>query len=171
MSSDYPVYNATGDWSYPTYAEYDPVYQTINPAYLSAVSPSPADSAGYYSSTATTTYHSPSSDAPSPVRQSAWPEYQDPNLFYCPHEGCSSRPFTRKCDLDKHYHNHTKRRRCDLCPMGGAETKDLNRHMWSHHPDEARRRGIPREDAVCEVCGIRGRKDNIKRHKDTKGHW
>ncbi|KAL1837543.1 hypothetical protein VTJ49DRAFT_3666 [Mycothermus thermophilus] len=163
MASNYPAYGTTEDWSYPpaesTSTGYDPVYQTIDPAYLSAVPPRPSDYAAYYSSTeqaAATTHYYQYPDATSPVSQSAWPQDQETtpppasSLLYCPYEGCSAKPFTRKCDLDKHYHNHTKRRKCDLCSKGGAETKDLNRHMWTHHPDEARRRGVPREDAVCE---------------------
>lgn len=77
----------------------------------------------------------------------------------------------RSSAASKHMHNHTKRRRCDLCDGGGAETKDLNRHMWTHHPDEARRRGVPREEDRCPRCNYGGRKDNVKRHKDKKGHW
>lgn len=50
-----------------------------------------------------------------------------------------------------------------------AEMKDLNRHMWAHHRDEARRRGLPGEVDQCLRCGYWGRKDNLKRHKDTKG--
>ena len=67
--------------------------------------------------------------------------------------------------------NHTKRRRCKLCSAGGAEYKDLNRHMWSKHPDEARRLGVPKEEDQCLRCGYSGRRDNVKRHKDQLEHW
>ena len=49
--------------------------------------------------------------------------------------------------------------------------KDLNRHMWANHREAARELGVPKEEALCEVCGYWGRKDNVKRHKDTLGHW
>ena len=67
--------------------------------------------------------------------------------------------------------NHTKRRKCDFCSAGGAEHKDLNRHMWSKHPDEARRLGVPKEEDQCPRCPYSGRRDNVKRHKDQKRHW
>lgn len=66
--------------------------------------------------------------------------------------------------------NHTKRRTCKICGTGKAETKDLNRHMWSKHPDEARRLGLPQELDEC-WCGYKGRTDNVKRHRDQQGHW
>lgn len=113
--------------------------------------------------------------------------------FPCPHEGCPN-AYHRQCDLEyaspsttsqlqdsvrdantwphpsKHFNNHTKRRRCDFCDGGGAETKDLNRHMWSRHPEEARELGIPKDEDKCPSCDYKGRKDNVKRHRDTKKH-
>ncbi|KAL2139880.1 hypothetical protein VTI28DRAFT_4538 [Corynascus sepedonium] len=71
----------------------------------------------------------------------------------------------------KHWNNHTKRRKCDICGAGGAETKDLYRHMWAHHSDEARAQGLPKEEDICLRCGYTGRRDNVKRHKDNLGHW
>ncbi|KAL2125654.1 hypothetical protein VTJ04DRAFT_2019 [Mycothermus thermophilus] len=197
MASDYPGYagyGTTEDWSYAqadpnlVAAGFDPQqYVTIDPAYLAAANT--ADYAAYYSTDgqvavspqSTVSYTSYVTDGT--VYQTVWDAASSPDAgasyqvhsskakdkpFRCDY--CSN-TYSRQCDLDKHMHNHTKRRRCDLCPSGGAETKDLNRHMWAHHPDEARRRGIPREEDTCPVCGVRGRKDNIKRHKDTKGHW
>jgi hypothetical protein len=71
--------------------------------------------------------------------------------------------------FSKHYHNHEKRRECQICKVGvGAETKDLNRHMWTHHPNEASENDLPRQDERCEECDYKGRKDNLKRHKDKK---
>jgi len=43
--------------------------------------------------------------------------------------------------------------------------------MWTHHPNEARELNTPKEEDVCLVCGYSGRSDNVKRHRDTKGHW
>ncbi|KAL2193214.1 hypothetical protein P885DRAFT_46008 [Corynascus similis CBS 632.67] len=83
--------------------------------------------------------------------------------FACEWSGCT-RTFPRQCDLES-------RRRCDICGAGGAETKDLYRHMWAHHSDEARARGLPREEDICLRCGYSGRRDNVKRHKDNLGHW
>ncbi|KAK4120548.1 hypothetical protein N657DRAFT_649046 [Parathielavia appendiculata] len=91
--------------------------------------------------------------------------------FVCPYSGCTNPYHPRQCDLAKHINNHTKPRKCDICGAGGAVAKDLNRHMWTHHPDEARRRGVPKEEDRCLVCGYTGRKDNVKRHRDTKNHW
>ncbi|KAK3306183.1 uncharacterized protein B0T15DRAFT_220830 [Chaetomium strumarium] len=90
--------------------------------------------------------------------------------FICDQDGCN-KGFERQCDLTKHKNNHSKRRKCKYCDAGGAETKDLNRHMWTHHPDLARELGVPRELDRCSKCGYAARKDNVKRHKDKKGHW
>jgi len=90
--------------------------------------------------------------------------------FVCQWEGCTN-AYPRQCDLDKHIKNHTKRRRCDICGAGGAETKDLNRHMWAHHTEVARERGLLKEEDRCGMCGYWARKDNLKRHKDYHGHW
>lgn len=76
----------------------------------------------------------------------------------------------RSSTPSKHFHNHTKPQECQLCGVGGAEAKDLNRHMWAHHPDEARALKVPKDEGRCDVCGYSGRKDNVKRHRDTKGH-
>ncbi|KAG7284780.1 hypothetical protein NEMBOFW57_009392 [Staphylotrichum longicolle] len=91
----------------------------------------------------------------------------------CTHEGCpkAGKVYNRKCDFDKHMNNHNKRRRCNFCDGGGAETKDLNRHMWTRHPNEARAFNIPKDEVQCPMCDYSGRSDNVKRHRDTKGHW
>lgn len=117
----------------------------------------------------------------------------------CTHEGCpkAGKVYNRKCDFEyaftflstednmnpsrqkltrphpnsKHMNNHNKRRRCNFCDGGGAETKDLNRHMWTRHPNEARAFNIPKDEVQCPMCDYSGRSDNVKRHRDTKGHW
>jgi len=43
--------------------------------------------------------------------------------------------------------------------------------MWANHPEEARALGIPKEESQCGKCDYKGRSDNVKRHKDLKGHW
>ncbi len=70
----------------------------------------------------------------------------------------------------KHKNNHKRPRRCDICGKKKAERKDLHRHMWAHHPDEARRRGVPKDEDFCPECEYHGRKDNVKRHREIKGH-
>ncbi|KAK4187667.1 hypothetical protein QBC35DRAFT_384428 [Podospora australis] len=102
-------------------------------------------------------------------------ETTHPLPFHCPICGPDKR-YKRQCDLDKHLHNHTKRRQCPFtnCTWpGGAETKDLNRHLWTNHRDYAQQNDIKREEKPCGFpgCNYYGRKDNLKRHRDTKGHW
>ncbi|KAH6616118.1 hypothetical protein B0J18DRAFT_296561 [Chaetomium sp. MPI-SDFR-AT-0129] len=89
--------------------------------------------------------------------------------FPCDWRGCT-RGFNRQCDLDKHKNNHLYPRQCQYCPESKAEMKDLNRHMWTHHPDDARALKIPKEEDTCNVCGYSGRTDNVKRHREKKKH-
>ncbi|KAK4132127.1 hypothetical protein BT67DRAFT_435784 [Trichocladium antarcticum] len=103
----------------------------------------------------------PPADPDYPYGQPSAPTAARP--WICNGDGCT-KSFRRECDLDK-------RRRCDLCAAGGAETKDLNRHMWVKHPDAARARGVRREESACPRCAYTGRSDNVKRHRDVKGHW
>ncbi|KAK4101253.1 hypothetical protein N658DRAFT_486283 [Parathielavia hyrcaniae] len=86
--------------------------------------------------------------------------------YKCTFTGCTHSE-RRQCDLTKHMKNHTKPNKCDICVAGGAETKDLNRHMWTNHPAEAKRRGVPKDEVQCPGCEYKGRKDNVKRHWDT----
>ncbi|KAH6845684.1 hypothetical protein B0I37DRAFT_435031 [Chaetomium sp. MPI-CAGE-AT-0009] len=122
---------------------------------------------GQYPDYTTSQTHWPPDSGPALAGPSSGPPTAGPP-FVCDEEGCT-KAFERQCDLDKHINNHTKRRRCDICGRGGAENKDLNRHMWANHPDEARERNVPKEWDQC-YCGYSGRKDNVKRHKDTLGH-
>ncbi|KAK4204539.1 hypothetical protein QBC40DRAFT_303420 [Triangularia verruculosa] len=96
----------------------------------------------------------------------------DPRPYKC--ADCR-RDFRRQCDLVKHAHNHSKRRKCPIegCKGGGAETKDLHRHLWANHPDYARENDIPRVDQPCgwPGCDYYGRTDNLKRHRDNHQHW
>ena len=41
----------------------------------------------------------------------------------------------------------------------------MNRHLWVHHRDYARRNHVPSEFEACRVCGKTMRKDNLKRHE------
>jgi hypothetical protein len=111
--------------------------------------------------------HSRATAAPDPSPGSAiLSTYQCILSLSHPHNAAD---LSRACS--KHINNHIKPRECPICHKGGAEMKDLNRHMWTHHPDEAWTLGVPREEAQCEICEYSGRKDNVKRHKDKKGHW
>lgn len=58
-----------------------------------------------------------------------------------------------------------------FCSGGGAQNRDVNRHLWSTHATYARLNDIPREEDYCGKCNYHGRKDNVKRHKDTQNHW
>ncbi|KAK3348536.1 hypothetical protein B0H65DRAFT_508404 [Neurospora tetraspora] len=95
--------------------------------------------------------------------------------FICTDPECKTKPvFKRKCDLTKHQNNHRRPRKCPIegCTYGGAEQKDLNRHLWSYHPVYSREKNIPKEETMCDFpgCDYKGRKDNVRRHKDTVGH-
>ncbi|KAK4679997.1 hypothetical protein QC764_0040510 [Podospora pseudoanserina] len=65
------------------------------------------------------------------------------------------------------------------CPVEGcttskSEEKDISRHIWTYHPDYAQENNISDTDRVeCgwPGCWWRGRRDNLKRHKDTMKHW
>lgn len=138
----------------------DPLAAQVN------VNPTPLEYGQYHYDPASQSYWAPDSGSGQPGPSSGPPAPDMP--FVCDEDGCT-RAFERQCDLDKHQNNHFKRRRCDICGTGGAENKDLFRHMWTHHPDEARRRRLPKEEDRC-YCGYSGRKDNVKRHKDTLGH-
>ncbi|KAL2177370.1 uncharacterized protein P884DRAFT_200190 [Thermothelomyces heterothallicus CBS 202.75] len=70
----------------------------------------------------------------------------------------------------KHRKNHRRPLKCEICGHGVAENKDLNRHMWVHHSNEARDWGVPREDDSCLTCGYSSRRDNVKRHRETLDH-
>jgi len=45
--------------------------------------------------------------------------------------------------------------------------KDLNRHMWTNHPETARAQKIPKDMKICPNCGQKSRSDNLKRHMKT----
>lgn len=76
----------------------------------------------------------------------------------------------------KHQNNHFKKYHCGICPLeqwaGGAEKKDLDRHMWTTHPNKARAGGVKRDEKSCPYCDYKGRADNVKRHmeKCSKRH-
>lgn len=80
------------------------------------------------------------------------------------------RAYPTLCRLRKHEHTHTRPFACTACHKGHAAKKDLHRHLWSTHPDEAAALGIPNPMRVCPVagCGFESRQDNLTRHIRTK---
>ncbi|KAK0668906.1 hypothetical protein QBC41DRAFT_275778 [Cercophora samala] len=85
--------------------------------------------------------------------------------------------FGRECDLKKHTKDHEEPCKCPVegCSTIMAESKDLDRHLWSRHPDYARGNNMPDNKNSMECgwpgCSYRGRLANLKRHKDNKQHW
>ncbi|KAK0722666.1 hypothetical protein B0T26DRAFT_750038 [Lasiosphaeria miniovina] len=81
----------------------------------------------------------------------------------------------RPGELTKHRKNHTPRVKCEVpdCRAQSntfAEEKERYRHYAQHHAgtvwaDHPRARAFM---MVCDVCGYRGRKDNVKRHREKK---
>ncbi|KAF4855082.1 Kruppel-like factor 18 [Colletotrichum siamense] len=101
----------------------------------------------------------------------------DPRPYVCGVEGCGEK-FEKGNQLNRHTKKHTRPYRCEICPEGAGKTppkfftaftdkKDLRRHMWAHHPNEAEVLGVPGESKDCSDCGeTYTRQDNYYRHKD-----
>lgn len=70
--------------------------------------------------------------------------------------------------LKKHEHIHTRPFICKHCNKRHGAKKDLHRHMWTKHPKEAERAGIPTAVRTCFVCGYSSRQDNVTRHMRTR---
>ncbi|KAK3294230.1 uncharacterized protein B0H64DRAFT_182513 [Chaetomium fimeti] len=89
--------------------------------------------------------------------------------FRCTDPKCTSKKkvFKLKCQLRKHANNHTRPKKCDYCDFrGGAERKDLARHLRTCHSDIPQVRGdraLWKEVAPCARCGREMRADNLKR--------
>jgi len=85
---------------------------------------------------------------------------------YCPRE------FSKQFELNKHIRTHTKPLRCEVChAFSAAEQKDLNRHLWSHHPLYAESHNIRRDSGKCKDCGEKyTRSDNLDRHQQKEKH-
>ncbi|KAK3689314.1 hypothetical protein B0T22DRAFT_536257 [Podospora appendiculata] len=93
--------------------------------------------------------------------------------FRCGFDGCN-KAYELQYKLTKHQNNHTRPRTCDYCPpggyKGGAEMKDLNRHIWTFHPTQAKALGTPKDEDECPNCDYKGRSDNVKRHRKKHNH-
>lgn len=95
-----------------------------------------------------------------------------PGKLACGWQDCP-RTFDKEFDRTKHMRNHTRPLTCDICFKGKPQKKDLDRHMWSKHPDEARHRKTPKDEVVCSFpgCKHKGRSDNVTRHMRSRhGH-
>jgi hypothetical protein len=60
--------------------------------------------------------------------------------------------------------------KCPLCPKIISAVRDINRHLWSRHPQYAVQIGVKSETRDCPFrgCRYRGRRDNVNRHYKTK---
>ncbi|KAH6632404.1 hypothetical protein F5144DRAFT_603142 [Chaetomium tenue] len=124
---------------------------------------SPAISVENQRATPETSHSDQESDSSSPGRRGP---------FRCNYAGCTSKKkvFKLQCQLKKHTNNHTRPWKCDYCTSfrGGAERKDLARHLRTRHPERADPASF-KEWALCARCGHGEpmRADNLKRHLKT----
>ncbi|KAK4154568.1 hypothetical protein C8A00DRAFT_32692 [Chaetomidium leptoderma] len=125
--------------------------------------------------------HSSSSSSPSSSSFSSSPSSSSPNgpkKYRCTDPKCKSPPekrvFDQPCQLRKHQNNHTRPRKCPYCKdfEGGAEFKDLARHVRRKHADEARDdKKFWKEMVNCPRCAYPMRADNVKRHLKVCDGW
>ncbi|KAG7287276.1 hypothetical protein NEMBOFW57_006783 [Staphylotrichum longicolle] len=97
-----------------------------------------------------------------------------PGEYRCTWPNCKSKNpvFDLQCKLQKHLNNHTRPNKCDFCTTfpGGAEWKDLARHVRKEHADHPAvraNRAYWKEVARCPRCDKKMRADNLKRHLRT----
>jgi hypothetical protein len=76
--------------------------------------------------------------------------------------------FARASELQRHARKHTKPFVCPVCRRGHAAKKDMHRHVWTNHPADAERLGIPVQTRTCNHCGAVERQDNLARHMKTR---
>lgn len=105
---------------------------------------------------------------------SSSPTARSPGEYRCDFPECETQPvFKLKCKLRKHMNNHTRPHKCLYCTtfQGGAERKDLLRHLRNHHADEPevqKDKRVWRQHARCPRCdALPMRVDNLKRHMKT----
>ncbi|KAH0528973.1 hypothetical protein TsFJ059_003781 [Trichoderma semiorbis] len=89
--------------------------------------------------------------------------------FVCDRAGCS-KSFEKNFLLNRHLGWHDKKLQCPLhpdCDKRYQYSKDLEKHIWSHHPKWAEDTGRPPIRTKCKMCeAILERPDNAKRHMD-----
>ncbi|CVK97054.1 uncharacterized protein FMAN_11289 [Fusarium mangiferae] len=79
------------------------------------------------------------------------------------------KPGTRPCDLKREKRKEDKPEKCHICGKGHQWRRDLERHYWSNHPDEAVKMGLSRSEPKCRHCGeYFARRDHLKRHLKRK---
>ncbi|CVL09569.1 uncharacterized protein FPRN_11304 [Fusarium proliferatum] len=79
------------------------------------------------------------------------------------------KPGTRPCDLKRQKRKEDKPEKCHICGKGHQWRRDLERHYWSNHPDEAVKMGLSRSEPKCRHCGkYFARRDHLKRHLKRK---
>ncbi|KAK0620705.1 hypothetical protein B0T14DRAFT_567437 [Immersiella caudata] len=57
---------------------------------------------------------------------------------------------------------------CPLCFRAHATKRTFHRHLWTHHRPYAQQNNIPSEYEECGICHRNMRRDNLKRHTDTR---
>jgi uncharacterized C2H2 Zn-finger protein len=97
-----------------------------------------------------------------------------PKEYRCNFPNCKSkkRVFELACQLRKHQKNHSRPNKCPYCKTfkGGAEPKDLARHLRKAHSDLPQVRNdkrIWKEMVRCPRCAKDMRVDNRNRHLKT----
>ncbi|KAF5614921.1 zinc finger MSN2 [Fusarium tjaetaba] len=66
-------------------------------------------------------------------------------------------PGTRPCDLKRQKRKEDKPEKCRICGKGHQWNRDLERHYWSNHPDEAAKMGLSRKQQNDEDSGTGNR--------------
>ncbi|KAF5237699.1 hypothetical protein FANTH_10726 [Fusarium anthophilum] len=61
-------------------------------------------------------------------------------------------PGTRPCDLKRQKRKEDKPEKCHICGKGHQWNRDLQRHYWSNHPDEAVKMGLRRSEHKCKLA-------------------
>ncbi|KAL2121296.1 hypothetical protein VTJ04DRAFT_5323 [Mycothermus thermophilus] len=95
--------------------------------------------------------------------------------YKCDYPGCTrKKPFRLPSQLRKHKNNHTRPWKCQYCGdkyRGGAERKDLARHLRKYHrdiPEVQNDKRVWMEEMSCPGCHRQMRGDNLrKRHMET----
>jgi hypothetical protein len=153
---------------------------SASPSFASSpgiMTPASADSCVSFVTPLSPTAPTPETPAPeTPVsdQDSDFSSTSTPKTYRCTDPECKSKKkvFKLKCQLRKHQNNHTRPWKCPYCTTfkGGAERKDLARHVRTRHPDLHEVRGDRanwKEVVHCEWCGKEMRADNLKRHLKT----
>ncbi|KAH6898272.1 hypothetical protein B0T10DRAFT_102683 [Thelonectria olida] len=66
-----------------------------------------------------------------------------------PHAARRGPPGTRRCDIRRRRNRIIRPEACPVCEYRAAERRDVNRHLRSVHPEEARARGMSVDRIKC----------------------